>query len=514
MTSSILAAAAAHFDAPDRPFLATPEGRRLTYGDVWGLAGRFANALSANGVRRGDRVAAQTEKSPDALLLYLGCIRAGAVYLPLNPAYTAAEVGYFLRDAEPKAFVCDPARQAELAAVARDAGVLSLETMDAGGGGSLAAAASASSHDFEDAKVGDDDLAALLYTSGTTGRSKGAMLTHRNLASNAVALADAWGFTAADALLHALPIFHTHGLFVATNTVLAAGASMLFLPRFDADAVLRALPAATVMMGVPTYYSRLLARPDFAAETARHMRLFISGSAPLSAETHREFERRTGQAILERYGMTETGMNTSNPLLGERRAGTVGFPLPGVELRIVERETGAAVAKGEVGVIEVRGPNVFAGYWRNPEKTREEFRADGFFITGDMARFDGDGYVEIVGRARDLIISGGLNVYPAEVEAALDALPGVAESAVIGLPHADFGEAVTAIVAPRPGKRADEAALREQLANVLAGYKRPKRVIVVDKLPRNAMGKIEKNALRQSYRGLYDAASARSLERD
>jgi malonyl-CoA/methylmalonyl-CoA synthetase len=332
------------------------------------------------------------------------------------------------------------------------------------------------------------------------------MLTHGNLISNARALVDTWGFTATDVLIHALPLYHTHGLFVAVGTVIFSGASMLFLPRFDADAVLALMPRATTMMGVPTFYTRLLAHSGFTRERAADMRLFISGSAPLSAETHREFSERTGHAILERYGMTETNMNTSNPLSGERRPGTVGFPLPGVELRIADPTSGRPLPKGEVGVIEVRGPNVFKGYWRNPEKTREEFRADGFFVTGDLAYLDPDGYVTISGRAKDLIITGGFNVYPAEVEAALDAVPGVAESAVIGLPHPDFGEGVTGVVALRDGSTPDEAAIRKALAGVLAGFKVPKRVLFVDALPRNTMGKVQKNVLRETNAGLYSGA--------
>ena len=508
--ASVLAAAAAHFAEGERPFLETPEGERLTYGGLLARSAQFAHALVALGVGKGDRVASQAEKSTSALIFYLACLRAGAVYLPLNPAYTPAEVGYFLGDAEPRVFVCDPGREADLAPVATDARLAHVETMDGRGEGSLSARADSAERAFDDVSVAADDLAAILDTSGTTGRSKGAMLTHRNLTSNALALAETWGFSPNDVLLHALPIFHTHGLFVATNTALVAGASMLFLPRFDAQEVMSLLPRATTMMGVPTFYSRLLARPEFDREIARHVRLFISGSAPLSAETHREFERRTGHSILERYGMTETGMNTSNPLRGERRAGTVGLALPGVELRIADPETGAPIPQDEVGVIEVRGPNVFAGYWRNPEKTRAEFRDDGFFVTGDLAHFDADGYVAIVGRARDLIISGGFNVYPAEVEAAIDALPTVAESAVIGIPHADFGEAVTAVVAARPGAELSETAVREKLGGVLARYKLPKRVILVDALPRNAMGKVQKNELRDQYYALYGAPAAKN----
>ncbi|MDX1576564.1 MAG: AMP-binding protein, partial [Kiloniellales bacterium] len=374
------------------------------------------------------------------------------------------------------------------------------------GAGSLAEAANGAEEPFADVPRGADDLAAILYTSGTTGRSKGAMLTHGNLTSNAEALVEAWRFTQDDVLLHALPIFHTHGLFVATNVTLLSGASMILLPGFDLDEILRLLPQATTMMGVPTFYTRLLSRPDFDRDLVAHMRLFVSGSAPLSAETHKAFEARTGHAILERYGMTETNMNTSNPYDGARRPGTVGFPLPGVEIRIADRDSGKALPPGEVGMIEVRGPNVFKGYWRMPDKTAAEFRDDGFFITGDLGMVDAEGYLSIVGRDKDLIISGGYNVYPAEVENALNALEGVADSAVIGAPHPDFGEAVTAVVVPGGGPPPSEQDIRAALSAELAKYKVPKRVIFVDELPRNKMGKTEKKVLRELYQDLYKSA--------
>jgi malonyl-CoA/methylmalonyl-CoA synthetase len=503
MTGSLFDMIRSRIGEPERRFIETPDGRVISYGDMLARSGQLAAALVSRGVTPGDRVAVQAEKSPDALMLYLACLRAGAIYLPLNTGYTPTEIGYFLRDAEPRLLVCDPAQREALAPHAATAGVAHIETFAADETGSLSALADAASRDFIDHPAGGDNIAAIHYTSGTTGRSKGAMLTHRNLLSNAEALREVWAFSADDVLLHALPIYHTHGLFTATNVALTSGAAMIFLPRFDLDAVMAALPRASVMMGVPTFYTRLLSRADFNAALVGHIRVFISGSAPLSAETHREFFARTGKAILERYGMTETNMNTSNPLKGERRPGTVGFPLPGVELRIAEPETGEALPRGEVGVIEVRGPNVFKGYWRNPEKTRSEFRADGFFITGDLGFEDSDGYVSIVGRAKDLVISGGFNVYPAEVEAALDTLPGVAESAIIGLPHPDFGEGVTAVVAPRPGAHLSEAAIQAALAANLAKFKLPKRVLIIDALPRNAMGKIQKAALRESYRDLY-----------
>lgn len=467
------------------PFLVEADGTELSYGALDKRTGYLAARLAELGVEPGDRVAVQAEKSVAGLLLYLATLRAGAVHLPLNPAYTAAEVRYFVEDSEPALFVGDPER---------GGGARRVETLAALAEGALQAGRS-----HEVVPRSPDDLAAILYTSGTTGRSKGAMLTHSNLASNAETLREAWRFTAEDRLLHALPIFHTHGLFVATNVTLLAGGSMIFLPAFDPGEILRLLPHATAMMGVPTFYTRLLSNPGFTRDLAAHIRLFVSGSAPLSAETHREFEERTGHAILERYGMTETNMNTSNPYEGPRVPGSVGPPMPGVEIRIADSATGAALPDGEVGVIEIRGPNVCKGYWRMPDKTAEAFREDGYFISGDLGFFDEAGYVRIVGRDKDLVITGGLNVYPAEVEAAIQALPGVAECAVIGVPHPDFGEAVVAVVVGRPGSRLDEGAVLGALAESLASYKRPKRIFVVVDLPRNAMGKVQKNVLRERF---------------
>ena len=476
-----------------------PDGSITTYGDAFALAAQFANALEDVGVEPGDRVAVQVEKSWPGVVLYLGCLRAGAVYLPLNPAYTAAEVEHFLQDAEPRVLVCDPGRFDGLSGLAQARGVAHLETMASDGGGSLLDRALAQPAERTDAVRAGSDLAAILYTSGTTGRSKGAMLTHDNLRSNAQALVECWRFTADDVLVHALPIFHTHGLFVATNVVLLSGGSMIFQPGFDAAAVLDALGRATALMGVPTFYTRLLQLPGLTPQAVSGVRLFVSGSAPLLAETHAAWSERTGHAILERYGMTETNMNTSNPYDGERRPGTVGFPLPGVEVRVVDPESGRPVATDEVGVLEVKGPNVFSGYWRQPERTAEEFRSDGFFITGDLAAIDGDGYVRIVGRAKDLVISGGLNVYPKEVEEAIDELPGVVESAVFGVPHPDFGEAVVAAIVPAPGAVVEEGAVLGALGDRLARFKQPKRVFVVDELPRNTMAKVQKNVLRDQF---------------
>lgn len=487
--------------APSHRFLETGDGRVVTMGDVLGGSARLAHALLEAGVKPGDRVAVQVEKTPEALLLYLACVRAGAVFLPLNTAYTTTELAYFLSDAEPRVVVCDPARQEATLGIANGAVVL---TLDAKGQGSLITAMADHPSHFEDVTRGPEDLAAILYTSGTTGRSKGAMLSHENLASNARTLVECWRFTSQDVLLHALPIFHTHGLFVATNVVLISGASMLFLPKFDPAEMFRLLPRATTMMGVPTFYVRLLDDPRLTREATRHMRLFISGSAPLLADTHRGWQEKTGHAILERYGMTETNMNTSNPYDGSRVAGTVGVPLPGVALRITDPEIGSPLADGDIGMIEVKGPNVFTGYWRNPEKTAAEFRQDGFFITGDLGKIDADGYVHIVGRGKDLIITGGYNVYPAEIEGLLNEMPGVAESAVIGVPHPDFGEAVVAIVVPRPGVSSPEAsALMATLKGRIANFKVPKQVLVADDLPRNAMGKVQKNVLRQRHGGLF-----------
>jgi malonyl-CoA/methylmalonyl-CoA synthetase len=503
LASHLFASIAARIDDGARTFIETPAGVRVTYDDVVAESGRLAHALRSLGVEVGDRVAVQVEKSPEALLLYLATVRAGAVFLPLNTAYTLAELDYFFADAEPALAVCDPSRAGEVRALAAARGVKAVETLGADGRGTILDRARGGPPAFPDADRGPEDLAAILYTSGTTGRSKGAMLTHENLASNARTLVDLWRFGREDVLLHALPIFHTHGLFTAATTSLFAGGSLLFLPRFDPDEVVRALPRATSMMAVPTHYVRLLQHPGLTREATRHVRLFTSGSAPLLPETHRGWQERTGHAILERYGMTETNMNTSNPYDGDRVPGTVGFPLPGVELRVVDRETGRAVATDEVGILEVRGPNVFKGYWRNEEKTRAEFRDDGFFVTGDLGKIDGRGYVHIVGRGKDLVISGGYNVYPREVEAEIDAVPGVAESAVVGLPHPDFGEGVTAFVVASGERELTEADVMRALEGRLARFKHPKRVLLVPELPRNAMGKVQKNVLRERHAALY-----------
>jgi malonyl-CoA/methylmalonyl-CoA synthetase len=493
---------AAAVPRPDKVALDLPGGDAVSYGALLGLSARLAGVLAARGLEPGDRVAVQVEKSWQALALYLACLRAGGAFLPLNTAYTGTEIDFFLGDAAPRLFVCDPVRAASAAKTAARHGVLHVETMDAAGAGSLADAARRMPARHDPVARGEKDLAAILYTSGTTGRSKGAMLSHGNLASNARALVEAWRFTPDDVLLHALPIFHIHGLFVAGNVALLSGASMIFLPKFDLDRVMAEVPRATVMMGVPTFYNRMITRGDLTPELCKGMRLFISGSAPLSAEVHKDFAARTGHAICERYGMTETGINTSNPYEGERRAGTVGLPLPGVTLRITEPASGRPLPDRDIGMIEVKGPNVFSGYWRMPEKTAAEFR-DGYFITGDMGMVDARGYVSIVGREKDLIITGGLNVYPAEVESRIDEIPGVAECAVIGVPHPDMGEGVVAVVAARNGTSLCEGDILAPLGTVLARFKQPKRVIIVDALPRNTMGKIEKTKLRDDYRSLF-----------
>jgi malonyl-CoA/methylmalonyl-CoA synthetase len=498
MSNHLYDAFVAAIPGSDRTAIHLPDGGRVPYGQFFGLAERLGSHLVRRGVLPGDRVAVQVEKSWQNLAFYLACLRAGAVYLPLNTAYPLAELDYFTGDAQPSFVVAQPGTIDGVRQLCGKRGQGLVESLGVKGDGTLLAAAA-------DAPIlpvndrGADDLAAILYTSGTTGRSKGAMLTHDNLLSNAHVLKDSWRFTSDDVLLHALPIFHTHGLFVACNVLLLAGGAMIFLPKFDADEVMQLLPTATSMMGVPTFYVRLLEHAGLSREATRHVRLFTSGSAPLLAETHRAFLERTGHAILERYGMTETNMNTSNPYNGARIAGTVGPALPGIELRVADAESGRVLPQGEVGVLEVRGPNVFPGYWRMPEKTQAEFRPDRFFITGDVAKIDERGYVHIVGRAKDLVITGGYNVYPKEVETEIDAIPGVAESAVIGLPHPDFGEGVVAVVVCAKPAAISEQDVIGALTERLAKFKQPKRVFFVDELPRNAMGKVQKNVLRETY---------------
>ncbi|MCL4110432.1 UNVERIFIED_CONTAM: hypothetical protein GTU68_022314 [Idotea baltica] len=480
-------------------FATTQDGNVVSYQDFFKGAEDFAKTLISKGVKPNDRVAVQVDKSIEVLQLYIGTVLAGAVFLPLNTAYTATELSYFIEDASPSIFVCDSSSFAELESISKALGVISVETLNADGSGSLTDYARTVSNDsFQAVDRKADDLAAFLYTSGTTGRSKGAMLTHQNLWSNADTLKDYWSFSESDVLIHALPIFHTHGLFVAINSTLAAGSSLIFMPSFNVDHVMEAMSDATVLMGVPTFYVRLLKHDALSRESVKNMRLFISGSAPLLSETHVSWQEKTGTAILERYGMTETNMNTSNPYDGERRPGTVGYPLPSVEVIITDPNTGKTLPNGEVGSIEVRGPNVFKGYWNMPEKTKEELRDNGFFITGDLGMIDDRGYVSIIGRSKDLIITGGYNVYPKEIEILIDDLEGVVESAVIGLPHADFGEAVTAVIVAEAGGSLTEDLVKTALSTDIAKFKQPKKVFFVDELPRNTMGKVQKNLLREN----------------
>jgi malonyl-CoA/methylmalonyl-CoA synthetase len=493
-----------------RTLMRLPGGGQISYAQTEQASRRYANALRSLGVTPGDRVVVQTEKSPSVVYLYLACLRIGAIFVPLNTAYTPAEIDYFLGDAEPALLVCDAGRLPDLEPLARTHKVRSVATLNADGGGTLADVAATASESFENVARSPDDVATILYTSGTTGRSKGAMLTHGNLASNALTLAEYWHFNRDDVLIHALPVFHAHGLFVALNVTLMAGSAMIFLPRFDPGEILASMPEATVLMGVPTYYTRLLQSEKLDRAAVAHMRLFISGSAPLLEETHRTWRERTGHAILERYGMTETSMNTSNPYDGERVPGTVGFPLPGIEIRITG-PSGDVLPRGEIGMIEIKGPNVFKGYWRKPEQTASEFRTGGFFVSGDLGMIDERGYVRIVGRGKDLVISGGYNVYPKEVETEIDAIAGVVESAVFGVPHPDFGEGVTAAVVKRPDAPIREQDILRRLEQRLAKYKLPKRVMFVDELPRNTMGKVQKAALRKSYEALY-AEGGREVE--
>jgi malonyl-CoA/methylmalonyl-CoA synthetase len=481
-----------------QPLLILESGHDLSYAQADEGSARYASLLASLGLRAGDRVAVQVDKSPEALLVYLACLRAGLVYLPLNNAYREGEIGYFLGDAEPRAVIAQPASMPWLVPIANQLGIRHVFDLDEQGKGTWSAAAQSQPAQFATVARGAGDLAAILYTSGTTGRSKGAMITHGNLASNAIALHRSWGFGPEDVLVHMLPLFHVHGLFVACHCVLMNGTAMRFHARFDAKKALADIRESTVFMGVPTFYTRLLAEPGLDRAACARMRLFVSGSAPLLAETHVEFERRTGHRILERYGMTETGMLTSNPLVGDRRAGAVGPPLPGVEVRVVD-DADKPCAAGTIGHVQVRGPNVFPGYWRMPERNKEEFTADGYFRTGDMGTLSDDGYLTIVGRSKDLIITGGYNVYPKEIELAIDEMEGVKESAVVGVPHVDFGEAVTAVVVATGPKRPTEAAIIAALKGRLANFKVPKRVHFVDDLPRNAMGKVQKNVLRERF---------------
>ncbi len=456
---------------------------------------KMVSVLRRRSVKKGDRVMVQVEKSPEAVLLYLACLRAGAIFVPLNTAYTDTEVDYFIEDAKPKVFICDPK-------VSLSGKVPSIFTLNDQGKGSLIDSFNVA-QPFESLEdVDSDEIVAMLYTSGTTGRSKGAMITTENLSSNALVLHKYWGFETGDVLLHALPIYHAHGLFVALHCALLNGSKILFHKNFNVDDVIKDIPNATVMMGVPTFYVRLLAHAKFNKNLVKNMRLFIAGSAPLLAETFLDFEERTSHRVLERYGMTEALMITSNPYNGERIAGSVGFPLPGVAARIAD-DKGQEISRGDIGVLEIKGPNVFSGYWNMPEKTAEEFRDDGFFITGDIAVMDDNDRICIVGRAKDMIISGGYNVYPKEVEICIDEIPQVKESAVFGVPHMDFGEGVTAVVVLNKGATVDSDILRQNLAEKLAKFKQPKSIYFINELPRNTMGKVQKNILREKYAQAY-----------
>jgi len=473
----------------------THDGLFYSWNDLERATAKMANLLAGLNLPKDSRIAVQVEKSPEALMLYLATIRAGYVYLPLNTAYRAAEIEYFIGNAEPAVVVCSPQNFGWVSQIAFKCGTKHVFTLGDNRQGSLLVRATHQSNTYETVERKPDDLAAILYTSGTTGRSKGAMLSHENLASNAKVLHDYWHWQADDVLLHALPLFHVHGLFVASHGALLNGSKMIFLPKLDAADVMRHLPRSTVFMGVPTYYVRLLAESEFGKEVCRNMRLFVSGSAPLLTETFNEFTRRTGHTILERYGMSETTMLVSNPYDGERIGGTVGLPLPGVSVRVMKSD-GIPCAANEVGDIQVKGPNVFKGYWRMPEKTAEEFTTDGYFKTGDVGKFDDKGYLSIVGRSKDLIISGGYNVYPKEIESFIDEMEGVTESAVVGVPHPDFGEAVTAVVVSKPGAALSESDVIGFLKSRIANFKVPKRVFFVRELPRNTMGKVQKNVLR------------------
>lgn len=503
--AALRAAFPADLDSPAIETADTPERLVYTWRDIDRATAMIANLLGSLGLAEGARVAVQTEKSVEALMLYLGVLRAGYVHLPLNTAYQASEIEYFIGNAEPAVVVCSGKNFGWVSKIAFQAGTQHVFTLNEDRSGSLLERAFHQPAEHVPVQRRADELAAILYTSGTTGRSKGAMLTHGNLLSNAQTLHAYWGWRPDDVLIHALPIFHVHGLFVASHGALLAGARMIWFSKFDPRAVAARLPEATVFMGVPTLYVRLLAEPAVNRESCAGMRLFLAGSAPLLIETFNEWRNRTGHTIVERYGMSETAMLTSNPYHaedGDRRGGTVGFPLPGVGLRVHD-DQGQPMPTGEIGGIQVKGPNVFVGYWRMPEKTKEEFTADGWFKTGDVGQVDEQGYVTIVGRSKDLVISGGYNVYPAEVEGVINEMPGVAESAVIGVPHPDFGEAVVAVVVPRPGATVQPDDVIATLKQRIANFKVPKQLYVVPELPRNTMGKVQKNLLRDQHKGLF-----------
>ena len=493
-------------DSPDATLI------RFTNGDVpitraafFATCERYCAFFQNLGLTAGGRIVVQTPKSPDSLCLYVAAIMAGGIYIPLNPDFTDTEVSYYLNDSQPTIFICMLDRMETLFQIARESNVPHIFSLGADKSGSFYEDINSQNVAFTSVAARQEkDIAAILYTSGTTGRPKGAMISHRALGSNASTLCRQWKFSAQDVLIHALPVFHTHGLFVATNVALVSGAEMLFMDKFDTEKVIQAMPSATSLMGVPTFYTRLLQHPDLSS-AAKNMRLFVSGSAPLLAQTHEEWTQKTGHAILERYGMTEANMITSNPYDGTRKAGTVGMPLDGITVRITSEGTMEEVAQGEVGSLEMKGPNLFTGYWQNPEKTAAEFRSDGYFISGDLACRDKDGYISIVGREKDLIISGGFNIYPKEIETVLDELTEVSESAVVGVPHADFGEAVIAVIVPQQDAELSQIDVVNYVSSQLVNYKRPKHVAFASSLPRNSMGKVQKNLLRDQFKTLFES---------
>lgn len=496
---------AASLAAPNSIFAKQPGKADITHDELWEQAEKYAAVLACAGLEPGDRVAVQIGKSVEMIALYLGTILAGGVFLPLNSDYTPSEIAYFVGDSSPTIFVCSPDTFDALFGILTNSGVRTVFTLGTSGDGTLAEKASGVAPGFQSVPRGTDDLAALLYTSGTTGRSKGAMLSHGNLASNAATLSAHWQFSMDDSLIHALPVFHTHGLFVCTNVTLMAGSSVIFMSSFKPQQITKLMQEASVLMGVPTFYTRLLKEPDLSPDTVKNMRLFVSGSAPLLTETHQLWLEKTGHTILERYGMTETNMNTSNPYEGPRKAGTVGLPLPGIEVRVADPTSGEPLPMGEVGSIEIRGPNVFQGYWQMPDKTRAEFRPNGYFISGDVGLIDAQGYVTIVGRSKDMVITGGYNVYPKEIETLLDEIDGVEESAVIGLPHPDFGEGVAAVIVTQHANALSEEEIFTAIAPQVARYKQPKKLFFIKELPRNAMGKVQKNTLREKFKTAFQS---------
>ena len=478
-------------------FLYDDKGLNVTYRELDSETAKLANGLKELGLSEGDRVTVQVDKCIEMVYLYLACVRSNIIFHPLNPAYKEKELSYFLDDAKPSLFISNEETISSISDLSLEHSIDHLFVLNNDGSGNFSDI-STSEDNYITVACSDDDIAALLYSSGTTGKPKGIMLSHGNISSNAESLVKAWGFQESDCLLHALPIYHVHGLFVALGCVFMTGSKLKWLESFDADVVLKSIPECTVMMGVPTYYTRLLKRDLLDSKLTEGIRLFISGSAPLLEETFNEFNQRTNHQILERYGMTETNMNTSNPLKGDRKPGTVGLPLEDVKVRVVDEENNV-LSQGEIGNLQIKGPNVFKGYWEMPEKTKEDFSKDGFFNTGDKGLIDEGGYVSIIGRSKDMIISGGLNVYPKEIESLIDKIEGVLESAVIGLSDEDLGEKVVAVIVSEESKTLDEKKVISEIKDQLAGFKAPKEVKFIDQLPRNAMGKVQKNILRETF---------------